>query len=136
LSAHAAAKGAELRLKYGPHPGWGGLARILQDREFVRYPCDLVFDAAPLRPGEFAYPAPKGARPEEGFILYVHPAFRDQLEHVPFLVLYHLVSVNYGPFAAAEDAEAFGAAALGISKDEYYRALCELADQLREPPAS
>jgi hypothetical protein len=136
LSAHAAAKGAELRLKYGPQPGGSELGRILLDREFVRYPCELRFEAGPLLAGEFAYPAPNGARPEEGYVLYVHPHFQGQPEQVAFLVFYQLAAINYGPFASAADAEAFGAAALGISKDEYYRALCELADQVGEGPGA
>ncbi len=45
-------------------------------------------------------------------------------------MLYQLVLVNYGEFASAEDAEAFGAGALGISKDEYYVALCEMVDEI------
>ena len=52
---------------------------------------------------------------------------------MPALVLYQLVLVNYGEFASAEDAETFGAAVLGISRDEYYQTLCEMADQLRRP---
>ncbi len=72
----------------------------------------------------------KGARPEDGFTMHVHPFFMTQLERVPELVLYQLVLVNYGEFATAEDAETFGAAALGISRDEYYASLCELADAI------
>jgi hypothetical protein len=53
-----------------------------------------------------------------------------QLERVPYLVLYQLVLVNYGPFASADDAETFGAAILGLSKDDYYQALCQMADEL------
>jgi hypothetical protein len=60
----------------------------------------------------------------------VHPFFLAQLSQVPALVLYQLVSVNYGVFASADDAEAFGANVLGVTKDEYYRTLCELADRL------
>ena len=45
-------------------------------------------------------------------------------------MLYQLVLVNYGEFASAADAETFGATALGISKDEYYEALCEMADEI------
>jgi len=63
--------------------------------------------------------------------MYVHPLFMTQLEKVPLLVLYQLVVVNYGAFAAAEDAETFGAAALGLSQDEYYQILCRLADELQ-----
>jgi hypothetical protein len=130
LREHVAAKGEELRAKYGPRIGWAELQRILQDRSCVRYPCDIVFDAAPLQPGEFAWPAPKGDRPEDGFTMYVHPFFLTQPDVVPYLVFYQLVLVNYGPFASPDDAETFGAAALGLDTDEYYARLCELADQI------
>jgi len=62
--------------------------------------------------------------------MFVHPFFMTQPERVPYLVLYQLVLVNYGEFASATDAETFGASALGISKDEYYEALCEMADEI------
>jgi hypothetical protein len=53
-----------------------------------------------------------------------------QLEKAPHVVLYQLVLVNYGEFASADDAETFGANVLGLSKDAYYQALCELADEI------
>ena len=134
LNASAAAIGAGIYDKYGPRIGWQQLLQILADRTCVRYPCEIVFDAAPLQAGEFAHPVAKGDRPEDGFTLYVHPCFMTQLEQVPLLALYQLVLVNYGAFAAPEDAEAFGAAALGLARDEYYDALCRLADEL--PDAS
>jgi hypothetical protein len=87
-----------------------------------------------LQAGEFAHPVAKGDHPADGFTMYVHPFFMMQLEQVPLLVLYQLVLVNYGAFAAPDDAETFGAAALGLAKDEYHHALCQLADQL-EPDA-
>ena len=130
LNGHVAAKGAEIRAKYGPHIGWRELRQILDDRIHVRYPCEIVFDAGPLEPGEFAHPVAKGERPEDGFTMHVHPFFMTQLAQVPYLVLYQLVLVNYGEFASADDAETFGAAVLGISRDEYYQALCELAEQV------
>src|ERR1019366_1294120 len=113
LNGHVAAKGAEIRTKYGPTIGWKELLRIMADRACVRYPCEIVFDAGPLEPGEFAHPVAKGERPEDGFTMYVHPFFMTQLERVSSLVLYQLVLVNYGEFASADDAETFGAAALG-----------------------
>ena len=130
LTGHVAAKGAEIRAKYGPDIGWNELLRLLEDRTCVRYPCEIIFDAAPLEPGEFAHPVARGDRPEEGFSMFVHPFFLTRLERVPYLVLYQLVLVNYGEFAAADDAETFGAAALGLTEQEYYAALCELADQV------
>ena len=130
LNAHVAAKGEEVRAKYGPRIGWKELRPILEDRACVRYPCEIVFDAGQLGAGEFAHPVAKGENPEDGFTLFVHPFFMTQLERVPYLVLYQLVLVNYGEFASATDAETFGASALGISKDEYYEALCEMADEI------
>ncbi len=130
LNAHVAAKGWELREKYGPTIGWKELQQVLEDRAFCRYPCSIEFGAETLLSGEFAHPEPKGDRPEDGFTIHVHPIFMTQLSRVPYLVLYQLVVVNYGEFAAPEDAEVFGANALGLSKDEYYEALCEMADQI------
>ena len=130
LNAHVASKGEEIRARYGPDLGWSELQRMLEDRSVVRYPCEIVFDAAPLLEGEFAFAMPKGGDPEDGFKICVHPFFSLQPDRVPHLVLYHLVTVNYGPFASADDAETFGAAALGLVKDDYYAQLCELADQI------
>ena len=130
LAAHVTEKGIQLYEKYGPQIGWKELLEILKDKVFVRYPCEIIFDAAPLHPGEFAAPIPKGDRPEDGFNIFVHPFFSLDPSRVPALVFYHLVVVNYGEFATADDAELFGAAALGILKDEYYAQLCALADEV------
>jgi len=130
LTAHVAAKGADIRDKYGPHIGWDELLRILEDRSVCRYPCAVAFDAAPLQPGEIAFPAPKGDRPEDGFTLCVHPHFAAQPDLAVYPVLYQLVAVNYGEFVSPQDAETFGASALGLSNDTYYQTLCEMADAI------
>lgn len=134
LTAHVEAKGIEIFSQYGPSLGWDELQRLLADRAHVRYPCEIVFDAAQLLPGEFAQPVQKGERPEEGFTMFVHPFFMVQLDRVPALVLYQLVAVNYGVFASSDDAETFGAAALGLTRDEYYAMICDCADQLGTGP--
>jgi len=136
LTAHVAARGDEVRQRYGPNLGWEQLQRILQDRSCVRYPCEIAFDSALLEPGEFAHPVPKGSRPEDGFVMAVHPVFQADLDRVPWLIFYQLVLVNYGPFASAEDAETFGAHALGLSQDDYYQALCQMADLVKQPVTS
>jgi len=133
LTAHVEAKGIEVFVKYGPQIGWGELQRLLADRAYVRYPCEIVFDGSQLQPGEFAFPMAKSALPEEGFTMFVHPMFMLELARVPALVLYHLVAVNYGAFASSDDAETFGAAALGLTRDEYYAVLCACADQVGAP---
>lgn len=129
LHAHVAAKGLEIRAKYGPRIGW---AELLQDRSCVRYPCEITFDAEPLQPGEIAYVMAKGDHPETGFTLYMHPLLMMNLEKVPQAALYQLVMVNYGEFASPDDAETFGATALGLSQDAYYQSLCNLVDEVGE----
>jgi len=132
LNAHVAAKGAEIHAKYGPAIGWRELQLILEDRACVRYPCTLEFNAEHLQAGEFAHPVAKGDNPEDGFTLFVHPLFMTQLPEVPLLALYQLVLVNYGEFASGDDALTFGAAALGLSEDDYYARLCELMEPISE----
>lgn len=129
MSAHVAAKGCELFLQYGA-VDYSGLQAVLQDRVFVRYPCEIVFDSSRLNPGEFAHPEQKGDRPEDGFTLWIHPIYLTQIPKLKYLVYYQLVVVNYGVFASSQDAETFGAAALGLTADEYYDELCDLADLL------
>jgi hypothetical protein len=130
LNAHVAAKGVEIRAKYGPDIGWEKLLQILGDRSCVRYPCEIVFNAAPLQPEEFAHPVPKGAQPEDGYTVFVHPLFEAAREQLAVLVFYQLVAVNYGEFASPDDAVTFGAAALGFTEDDYYRTVCEMADRI------
>jgi hypothetical protein len=134
LNTHVATKGEEIREKFGPEIGWKELLQVLEDRSLVRYPCEIIFDSAPLLEGEFAHAMPNSENPQDGFKIYVHPFFSLQLARVPHMVFYQLVRVNYGEFASADDAEVFGASALGLSKDEYYETLCELADELSGEP--
>jgi hypothetical protein len=130
LSEHVAARGAEIRAKYGPEIGWSQLQAMLADRGCVRYPCELAFDAGPLLPDECAFPVPLGGRPEDGFRLCVHPYFSVDPSRVPLLALYQIVAINYGAFASPDDAEAFGSAVLGMPREEYYEALCSMADEI------
>jgi len=130
LSVQIAAEGSRVHERYGPSIGWRQLLTLLQDRECVRFPCDLRFDAAPLLPGEFAHALLKGSKREEGYTIHLHPLFEHQLQQVPYLVLHQLVLVNHGDSASADDAETFGALALGLSRDEYFNILCELSDQV------
>jgi hypothetical protein len=134
LSAHALARGAEIFEKYGPRVGWNELLRIVEDRACVRYPCKIAFDPAPLQKGECAFPNPLGDKPEDGFVIHIHPLFMTRMDRVAYLAIYQLAAVNYGQFASPQDAEVFGAAALGIPTEDYYRALCEMADLLEGQP--
>ena len=79
---------------------------------------------------------PNSDKPEDGFVIHIHPLFMTQMDRVAHLALYQLVVVNYGEFASSDDAEVFGAAALGITREEYYQGLCEMADLLEGQPVS
>ena len=130
LREQVSAQAAEIHIKYGPQIGWDQLRQLLEDRNLVRYPCEIRFDAEPLLPGEFAHPFPRGNNPDEGYIIYVHPYYSTHLPCVPLLVLHQLALINYGDSATLDDAETFGSLALGLSKEEYYQALCELCAQI------
>jgi hypothetical protein len=130
LRDQVSAQAAEIHDKYGPKIGWEQLGLLLDDRKYIRYPCEIRFDAEPLLQGEFAHPLRRGQTPEEGFIIYVHPYFSTQLPRVPYLVLHQLALINYGDSATLDDAELFGSLALGLSKEEYYRALCDLSAEI------
>ncbi|MBI5691890.1 MAG: hypothetical protein HZC55_17555 [Verrucomicrobia bacterium] len=133
LTDHVVARGLEALTRYGPHLGWDALQRLLLDRTQVRYPCTVVFSEAGLLPGELAHPAPCGDRPEDGFLLHVHPCFQSNRDEAAAVVLYQLVLVNYGEFASAHEAESYGAAALGLTRDEYYDWMCRLAERVPTP---
>jgi hypothetical protein len=130
LTTHVETKGVDAFVKHGAPLDRETLERLLADRALVRYPCEIVFDAAQLLPGEFAHPLPKGEQPEEGFTLCVHPYFEHSPAHVAYAALYVIVVVNYGEFASHDEAETFGAAALGLTRDEYYEQLCAMSDQV------
>jgi hypothetical protein len=131
LHDHVVQKAHEARARHGALEA-DGIVRLLDDRAVVRYPIGVRFDAEPLEPGEFAWPKPLGDHPSAGYCLFVHPCFENRPETWPLLIAYHIPSVNYGDIVSHEEAEAFGAALLGMDVDDYYRRLCALADAM--PP--
>jgi hypothetical protein len=130
LRDHLLDKAAAARSRYGPAIDADAIMRLLDDRSIVRYPTGVRFDSNPLHPGEFAYAAPLGERPEDGFCLFIHPTFQDRRQTWPLLIAYHLPPISYGEIADAEDCEQFGAALLGLDPEEYYRLLCGLSDSI------
>jgi len=130
LHEHLVDKATSARLRHGLLIDADAILRILNDRETVRYPVEIAFDADPLEPGEFAYPQPLGEHPADGFRLCLHPWFEPTPEVWPLLIAYHIPTINYGEIGGPAEAELFGATLLGIDREEYYNALCELADSI------
>jgi hypothetical protein len=133
LRDHVLEKARAARGRHGPVIDHDAILRLLDDREVVRYPVGVRFDAGTLRPGEFAHAEPLGDHPSRGFCLFIHPLFEHRREVWPLLIAYHIPPVNYGEIAGAGDCELFGATLLGLEADEYYRALCTLADSIPSP---
>lgn len=133
LRDHLLEKAAAARARYGPMVGAAAIMRLLDDRDFVRYPVGVRFDAGGLEAGEFACAVPLGDHPSRGFCLFVHPMFEAQPHLLPLLIAYHIAPINYGDIAAADDCEQFGAALLGMDVEAYYQSLCGAADSLPPP---
>ncbi len=135
LGDHVLEKARVARERYGPFIDATAIMRILDDRDIVRYPVGIRFDAEPLHPGEFGYAMPLGEHPREGYCLFLHPAFEHQRELWPRLIAYHIPPINYGDIADSEDSELFGASLLGLTVDSYYRELCGIADSVAKHEA-
>ncbi len=131
VSEHAAHTARDIHLRFGPVIDYPALLRILGDSKCARYPVTIVFDSARLEAGLFAMAEPENREePANGYEIVVHEHFQGRQEVLPALILYHLVSVNYGDIATYEDAELFGSTVLGMDRDEYYSLICGLADSL------
>ena len=131
LLHHVVEKAIALREKYGNFIDFSTLERILEDRDFVRYPTRMEFSSQSIDDGFFAIAEPVSIDdPSQGYVIYIHEHFKNKLGDVPALVLYQLVIVNYGDIVTGEEAELFGATVLGMEKEEYYQLLCTLADQI------
>lgn len=131
LRDHVRAKALEARAKLAGRVDRAAILRLLEDRTAVRYPIGVRFDAAPLRPGEFAFLEALGDHPADGFCLFIDPEFAAADELLPLLIAYYIPSVNYGDVATHVEAELYGATLLALDAEEYYQRLCAAADQRR-----
>lgn len=136
LQGHLAERAFKARENYPDLTEEGALRRLLADPEVVRFPTALIFDTEFLIPGEFAHAEPRGETASDGFVLVVHPHFKERPEDLPYLVAYHIPSINYLDVATHREAELFGAILLGMEKEAYYKKVCDLADELGPVPGA
>jgi hypothetical protein len=116
-------------LKYSPF-GSEKLPALLNDPECARYPTRLVFEFGEMAMHQFAQPDVDHRNPEqEGRVLYLRPLLRDRPDLVLVAVAYMLPVLNYGE-KVITDAHCvlYGATLLGMTEDEFYKAVCDLAD--------
>jgi hypothetical protein len=130
LRDHIRDRAGAARRRHGPSIDDATILRVLDDREAVRYPVRIQFDAGVLQPGEFAVALQLGEHPREGYCLFIHPCLEPRRDLWPLVIAYHIPPVNYGDIADAEDCELFGACLLGMHVEAYYHALCKIADSI------
>jgi hypothetical protein len=131
---HVTERALALREKYGNFLDYEAIQMLLNDRDFVRYPTRVEFDSSKIDPGFFAAVEPVDGSPANEHIIFLHEYFRRRPGDIANALLYQLVVVNYGDIATREEAELFGATALGMEQEEYYQLLCHLADQIQPSP--
>src|SRR3989338_9779993 len=133
---HVIERALALGEKYGNFLDDEAVQTLLNDRDFVRYPTRVEFDSSKIDPGFFAAVEAVAGSPTNEHIIFLHESFRGRSGDIANALLYQLVLVNYGDIATREEAELFGATALGIKQEDYYQALCHLADQIHCPNGS
>lgn len=135
LSDHIVDKACEIQNKYGLEINYDVLTQLIKDPDFVKFPAVIKFDNTKVDPGLFAVTEEDPDSKERAYIIYIHDFFKDRPEDLPMLVLYHIVTINYGDFAIAEDAELFAASVLAMDKEAYYEKLCAIVDQIPDNQA-
>lgn len=136
LQGHLAERALKARRAHPDLTNEGAIRRLLADPEVVRFPTAMIFGTEFLIPGEFAHAEPRGEQAGDGFVLCVHPHFKDRWEDLPYLVAYHIPTINYLDVATHVEAELFGALLTGMEKGAYYDKICALADELGPVPGA
>ncbi len=144
MNLHLRQKAQEIKDKYGSITTFSVLLKILQDRKFVRYPVNIIYDSTRIEAGLFIKTevsfSNQGHRPDEdddyvkqadrSYDFIVHEHFKGQPDELIPLILYHLPTVNYGDIATYEDAEVFASAVMQMEQDIYYQLVCDLVDAI------
>jgi len=117
------------------------LERLLQDPDCLRHPVRLVFEFGEMAMHQFAQPDIDWRNTEQdGRVLYLRPLLREHPGLLPLAVAYMIPLINYDEIISDEHCLLYGATLLGITEDEFYKALCRLADvvgaEARLPGAS
>lgn len=135
LRDHLLAQAVVAHHKHGPLTA-DRLEALLQDPECVRHPTRIVFEFGEMALHQFAQPDVDWRNTDQdGRVLYVRPLLRDRPELLPLAVAYMIPLINYGENVITDaHCLSYGSTLLGLMEDEYYAALCRLADQVGAEP--
>jgi len=128
LREHILAQAVVAHQKHGPLT-FEKLNALLHDPDCLRYPVRLVFEFGEMAMHQFAQPDIDWRNtPQDGRVLYVRPLLRERPDLLPLAVAYMIPLINYGDVISDEHCLLYGATLLGMLEEEFYQAICLLAE--------
>lgn len=128
LRDHIVAQAVVAHHKHGPLT-FAGLDALLTDPECLRHPTRLVFEFGEMASHQFAeLAADQRDREQDGRVLYLRPLLRGYPDLVVLAVAYMIPVINYGEVVTDEHCLRYGAALLGMMEQDFYEAICRMAD--------
>jgi hypothetical protein len=113
------------------------LDAFLLDPACLRYPTRLQFEFGEMAQHQFAQPDVDWRTPgQQGRVLYLRPLLRERPDLVVLAVAYMIAPINYGDIVTDEHCRLYGATLLGMMEEEFYQAICRLADAVGADPRS
>ena len=115
-----------------PSLGW---RRCCPIPECLRYPTRLVFEFGEMAAHQFADAGADLRDPEQnGRVLYLRPLLRDRPDLAVLAVAYMIPVLNYGDIVTDDQCIRYGATLLGMMEEEFYDAICRMADYVGAEP--
>jgi hypothetical protein len=134
LREHIAGQAVVAHHKHAPLT-FAGLDALLADPECLRYPTRLVFEFGEMAAHQFAQPDLDHHNSEEqGRVLYLRPLLRDRPDLILLAVAYMIPAINYGKVVTDEHCLRYGATLLGMTEEQFYKAICDMADFVGAEP--
>ena len=135
LRDHITAQAVVAHQKHGPLT-FAGLDALLTDPECLRHPTRLVFEFGEMAEHQFAEPGlDRRNREQDGRVLYLRPLLRDRPDLALLAVAYMIPLINYGDIITDGHCLRYGATLLGMMEEEFYAAICRMADFVHGPGA-
>jgi hypothetical protein len=134
LREHLVAQAIVAHQKHGPLTA-DKLDALLHDPDCLRHPVRLVFEFGEMAMHQFAQPDVDWRNTEQdGRVLYLRPLLRKRPDLLPLAVAYMIPVINYGDIVSDEHCLLYGAVLMGMLTDEFYDAVCRLADLVGAEP--
>ena len=124
LARHACFAADRARSRLGGPLSADNLSEALRDDVCFRYPVEIGFDETGLEPQQFADARFSGPDGQRVCKLHVRPRFKDGADVLHLLVAYMAAPINYGDVATPDLCEQYGAALVGMTRENYYKVLC------------